>query len=554
MAGTRAAAFAPVDRLGLVAIWDDGDDLHAEPRAPYPHAREMLLTRAQLAGAAALVGGYTRTAEAQLLVETGWARAVTADRATLRAARPGGHPDRRRPAARPRPGRRHRPAAQPGLAGRPGGAGRRRAGAGPGAPPRLPAGGGLCALPHPGPLPALRRPAGAAARPAPSRPAAGAPGRPSALRLPRVRWPRGCAPRSSAPGAPPRSWAGPSPGVPVRTSGRDEVLAAVPARPALVVATPGAEPVAEGGYGAVLLLDTWALLTRADLRAGEETLRRWLAAAALARPAAAGRPGGGRRRRRRCPPCRRCCGSIPAGTPSGSWPSAGSSGSRRRSGWPPSPAAPAAVADLLGGAAAAGRRRGARPGAGRRRTRSACWCGCRAASRAGAGRRAARRRRGPQRRARTTDPVRIQLDPLGARCDRRPASPGGPGRPRLAGGRRLAVSAAFDPRRGVAVDCPADPPVRRPGAAHAGRAGRRLRQGAAPARHRPDRHACATQDGHRPGGAADRGGAAGVRLRRGRRGRPPGQPRSSTSPTTRSRTARRAACPSPGSTWTPSGV
>ncbi len=65
--------FAPVDRLGLVAIWDDGDDLHAEPRAPYPHAREVLLTRAQLAEAGALVGGHARTAEAQLLVETGWA-------------------------------------------------------------------------------------------------------------------------------------------------------------------------------------------------------------------------------------------------------------------------------------------------------------------------------------------------------------------------------------------------------------------------------------------------------------------------------------------------
>ncbi|MFD0786575.1 condensation domain-containing protein, partial [Micromonospora azadirachtae] len=38
--------FAPVERLGLVAIWDDGDDLHAEPRAPYPHTREVLLTRA----------------------------------------------------------------------------------------------------------------------------------------------------------------------------------------------------------------------------------------------------------------------------------------------------------------------------------------------------------------------------------------------------------------------------------------------------------------------------------------------------------------------------
>jgi primosomal protein N' (replication factor Y) len=78
------------------------------------------------------------------------------------------------------------------------------------------------------------------------------------------------------------------PGVPVRTSGRDSVLSTVDASPALVVATPGAEPIADGGYGAVLLLDTWALLTRADLRAAEEALRRWLAAATLARSAARG--------------------------------------------------------------------------------------------------------------------------------------------------------------------------------------------------------------------------------------------------------------------------
>jgi primosomal protein N' (replication factor Y) len=78
------------------------------------------------------------------------------------------------------------------------------------------------------------------------------------------------------------------PGVPVRTSGGDAVLATVGPEPGLVVATPGAEPVAEGGYAAALLLDGWALLTRADLRAGEEALRRWLAAAALVRPAQAG--------------------------------------------------------------------------------------------------------------------------------------------------------------------------------------------------------------------------------------------------------------------------
>jgi primosomal protein N' (replication factor Y) len=79
------------------------------------------------------------------------------------------------------------------------------------------------------------------------------------------------------------------PGATVRTSGSTSgVLAAVPGGPSLVVATPGAEPVAEGGYGAALLLDSWALLGRADLRAGEETLRRWLNAATLVRPASAG--------------------------------------------------------------------------------------------------------------------------------------------------------------------------------------------------------------------------------------------------------------------------
>jgi primosomal protein N' (replication factor Y) len=72
--------------------------------------------------------------------------------------------------------------------------------------------------------------------------------------------------------------------VPVRTSGRAEVLASVPDAPALVVSTPGAEPVAEGGYAAALLLDGWALLGRADLRAGEDALRRWTNAAGLVRP------------------------------------------------------------------------------------------------------------------------------------------------------------------------------------------------------------------------------------------------------------------------------
>jgi primosomal protein N' (replication factor Y) len=74
------------------------------------------------------------------------------------------------------------------------------------------------------------------------------------------------------------------PGTSVITSGGDAMVSAVPGEPAVVVATPGAEPVAAGGYGAALLLDGWALLGRQDLRAAEDTLRRWMAAAALVRP------------------------------------------------------------------------------------------------------------------------------------------------------------------------------------------------------------------------------------------------------------------------------
>ncbi|MGH3888824.1 MAG: primosome assembly protein PriA, partial [Pseudonocardiaceae bacterium] len=86
--GTRATAFAPVADLGLMVLWDDGDDLHAEPRAPYPHARLVLGQRAVLEGAALLVAGHARTAETQLLVDTGWAHEIVAARDVVRAAAP----------------------------------------------------------------------------------------------------------------------------------------------------------------------------------------------------------------------------------------------------------------------------------------------------------------------------------------------------------------------------------------------------------------------------------------------------------------------------------
>lgn len=76
------------------------------------------------------------------------------------------------------------------------------------------------------------------------------------------------------------------PGIPVRRSSGERVLADVPAKPAIVVSTPGAEPIAETGYAGALLLDAWLMLARPDLRTAEESLRRWLNAAALVRQGA----------------------------------------------------------------------------------------------------------------------------------------------------------------------------------------------------------------------------------------------------------------------------
>ena len=51
------------------------------------------------------------------------------------------------------------------------------------------------------------------------------------------------------------------------------VLVTVPDRPALVVATPGAEPTAAGGYAAALLLDAAVVTSRPALDVAEQALR-----------------------------------------------------------------------------------------------------------------------------------------------------------------------------------------------------------------------------------------------------------------------------------------
>ncbi|CCQ45997.1 putative primosomal protein n' [Pseudarthrobacter siccitolerans] len=284
--GTRSAAYAPVKDLGLVVCWDDGDDLHIEQRAPYAHAREVLLLRAEQAGAACLLAGHTRSTEVQRLVETGWVLPVEAERSVVRRTVPrvvntaDSFEQERDPLAR--------------IARLPGAAWRA-------AKQGLELGPVLVQVARAGYVPSLvcetcREPARCGTCQGPLALAGGASAVPQCrwCSTPALDW--GCSHcggrrlRKGATGVmrTAEELGRGFPGKTVITSSGDHVKASVGPGKSLVVATVGAEPVAEGGYAAALLLDGDSLLRRENLRAGEDTVRRWFNAAALVRPASDG--------------------------------------------------------------------------------------------------------------------------------------------------------------------------------------------------------------------------------------------------------------------------
>ncbi|MEW2127196.1 primosomal protein N' [Streptomyces sp. NPDC007259] len=282
--GTRAAMFAPVADLGLVVVWDDGDSSHSDDRAPFPHVREVLELRATHGRCGFLLGSLSCTVEAAQLVESGWALPLRAGREQLRAAAPVirtvGDGELARDGAA-------RAARLPSLAWQTVRDGLRT-------------GPVLVQVPRRGYAPRLA--CERCREPARCRQCAGPLEAPDQQDLncawcgrAETAWHcvacGGRRLRAQIVGArrTAEELGRAFPAVPVRTSGRDHVLDSVPDQPALVVSTPGAEPVAEGGYAAALLLDGWAMTGRPDLRAGEEALRRWTSAAALVR----GRPEGG---------------------------------------------------------------------------------------------------------------------------------------------------------------------------------------------------------------------------------------------------------------------
>ena len=281
--GTRAAAYAPVANLGLVVCWDDGDSSLVERRAPYCHARDVLLLRASAENTAALFAGFSMSSEAARLVRTRWASHVRAPRALVRDFSPrifstGSEFELARdPLAAM--------ARIPHLAFEHA----RRA---------LARGPVLVQVARSGYIPSFscercRMPARCGECSGPLSVASGS-SVPSCSWCGRLAQQWRCSEcgfthwRYSAAGATrtAEELGRAFPNVPVISSAGDHVRASVGPEPALVVATPGAEPVAFGGYAAALLLDADKMLRFDSLRAPEAALRRWLNAAALVRPAA----------------------------------------------------------------------------------------------------------------------------------------------------------------------------------------------------------------------------------------------------------------------------
>lgn len=281
--GTRSAAFAPVRDLALMILWDEADDLLIEPRAPYPHALTILQCRSAEERAALLLLSHARSVVETALADHGYLRMLEPAPAPITSVRP------------------HIRAMDDFLREREGASGRSRL-----------------------PSEAMRVIRTGIAR------------GPVLVQVPRSGYVPAvscsfCGTRCTCPTcAAPLSLAGRTGPLVCRVCGRredgyrcpecdrtqvravvvgssrtaEELRRAFPDAPfrvaggahgpvadddvpdgAIVVATPGAEPVPAGGYAAALLLDADAMLARAAYDADTEAVRRWDNAIALVRPA-----------------------------------------------------------------------------------------------------------------------------------------------------------------------------------------------------------------------------------------------------------------------------
>lgn len=273
--GTRSAVYAPVPDLGLIVIWDCDDENLFEQHAPYPTALHAVVRRRKTA---VLIGSLSRPVRAQLLVHDAWAKDISPARATFRAAAARvDAPDE----SALRGDRSRLPEA----------AFRMLRGA-------LEHGPVLIHTPRSGYLHAIRcAECGESVRcPHCNGPITITPGGTACTwcgRLVHVRCAEcgGTAVKAYRVGAE-RTWeeiGRQFPSVPVVLSNaRAGITRVVGPQPRVVIATPGSEPVAEGGYAAAAILDAAVATARPDLDAGLTAVGRWFHVAGLVRSAGDG--------------------------------------------------------------------------------------------------------------------------------------------------------------------------------------------------------------------------------------------------------------------------
>jgi primosomal protein N' (replication factor Y) (superfamily II helicase) len=273
--GNRHAVYAPVFSLGTLIVLDDADDSHREPLAPYPHTRDVALLRHQQSGCAVVFAGLVPSMSSTRWLAMGFCEALEprhTSRPTVVPTALSMNPDHDQSPAR-LPSVAHQ-GALAGLAKGPILVQVFRAGYSSALACASCAERGMCARCH-GPL-RLRDPQTP----------------PSCAWCAQVeaRWTcHNCGstalvPRGRGIGRTVAELGRAFPRVPIIQSDGENRVAAVGRDSAVVVATRGAEPIADGGYHAALLLDGQSMLSRENLGALEDTLRMWEHAVSLVRP------------------------------------------------------------------------------------------------------------------------------------------------------------------------------------------------------------------------------------------------------------------------------
>jgi primosomal protein N' (replication factor Y) len=271
--GNRSVVYAPSATLGLIAVWDDGDPLHSEPLSPYVHARDAALVRQEQQGCALIFLGHSRSTEVERLVEVGWVRSLAPQPAVLPKVVPTAQQSSE-----------DRLAAQARI---PSTAWREARAA-------LEHGPVLVQVARPGYAPRLA--CVDCKRSARCMKCEGPLGQKSSRSTPACNWCGALAVEwkcancegerlrfvGSGAGRTAEDLGRAFPGVRIIVADGERPILTVGAEPALVIATRGAEPVAAGGYRAVLLLDGESMVARESLRVAEDCLRWWSNAAALA--------------------------------------------------------------------------------------------------------------------------------------------------------------------------------------------------------------------------------------------------------------------------------